>query len=66
MTIRTGDYAQFQRTLGHLVDVQSRIRDANVAVASGKRVHSYKELGNDANTLVRTETALGTTKDFAH
>ncbi len=66
MTIRTGDYAQFQRTLGHLVDVQSRIREANVAVASGKRVHSYKALGNDANTLVRTETALGTTRDFAH
>lgn len=64
-TIRTGDLAQFTRTMGNMQEVQSRLRYANLQVATGKAAHSYAELGADSGTLMRTETALQRTEMFA-
>jgi flagellar hook-associated protein 3 FlgL len=64
-TIRTGDLAQFTRTMGNMQQVQSRLRYANLQVATGKAFHSYAEMGADTGTLVRTETALRQAETFA-
>ncbi len=64
-TIRTGDLAQFTRTMGNMHEVQSRLRYANLQVSTGKAAHTYAELGADAGTLMRTETALQRTEMFA-
>jgi flagellar hook-associated protein 3 FlgL len=64
-TIRTGDLAQFTRTMGDMQEVQGRLRRANLDVATGKSVHSYAELGAESGTLMRTATALQRTDLFA-
>jgi flagellar hook-associated protein 3 FlgL len=64
-TIRTGDLAQFTRTMGNMQEVQSRLRYANLQISTGKAAHTYAELGADSGTLMRTETALERTKMFA-
>ena len=64
-TIRTGDLAQFNRTMGNMQEVQSRLRAGNLQVSTGKAAHSYAELGAVSGTLIRTETALQRADMFA-
>lgn len=64
-TIRTGDFAQFTRTMGNMHEVQSRLRYANLQVSTGKEAHSYAELGASSGTLMRTETALKQAEMFS-
>ena len=64
-TIRTGDLAQFTRSMSNMQEVQSRLRDGNLQISTGKAAHSYAELGADSGTLMRTETALKRTEMFA-
>jgi flagellar hook-associated protein 3 FlgL len=64
-TIRTGDLAQFTRSMGNMQAVQSRLREANLHVATGKAAHSYAELGAQSGRFMRTETALERTEMFA-
>ncbi len=63
--IRSGDLAQFTRTMGHLQELQSRLRTSNEHVSTGKAVHRYAELGAASGKLVRTETALREAEMFA-
>jgi len=64
-TIRTGDLAQFQRTMGNMQAVQSRLRYDNLKVSTGKAVHSFAELGANAGTLLRTQAALADAETFS-
>ncbi|NBC96696.1 MAG: hypothetical protein GVY27_10110 [Deinococcus-Thermus bacterium] len=64
-TIRTGDLAQFTRSMGNMQEVQSRLRYGNLKIATGKAAHTYAELGADTGTLMRTETALKRSEMFA-
>ena len=64
-TIRTGDLAQFNRSMNNMQEVQSRLRYGNLKVSTGKAAHSYAELGAESGKLMRTETALQRTEMFA-
>jgi flagellar hook-associated protein 3 FlgL len=64
-TIRTGDLAQFNRSMNNMQEVQSRLRYGNLKVSTGKAAHTYAELGAESGKLMRTETALQRTEMFA-
>ena len=64
MSIRTGDLANFNRTVDNMQTVQSRLRYSNLQISTGKSVHRYVEMGADAGVLVRTEAALTQTRTF--
>ncbi len=64
MDFRTGDLAHFNRTVGQMTEVQSRLRHNNLKIATGKEVHRYQDLGGKSGVLMRTETALVQTQTF--
>jgi flagellar hook-associated protein 3 FlgL len=64
-TIRTGDLAQFTRSMNNMQEIQSRLRYGNLKISTGKAAHTYAELGADSGRLMRTETALKRSEMFA-
>lgn len=64
MISRVGDLAFSQRMTMNSTATQTRMREANEEIATGRRVDRFADLGADARFLVRSETALSKTEGF--
>jgi flagellar hook-associated protein 3 FlgL len=65
MAARIGDLAQSQRLTAGLSAIQSRLREAQVAVASGKAATRYDQIADRAGELVRVKDARALTVTLA-
>lgn len=57
MTMRIGDLAQSQRQTASLTAIQTRLREAQVAVSSGKAATRFNQIADRAGELVRIKDA---------
>ena len=57
MATRIGDLAQSQRLTAGLTAIQSRLREAQVALSSGKAATRYDQIADRAGELVRVKDA---------
>jgi flagellar hook-associated protein 3 FlgL len=58
MLTRVGDFAQHQRVTQLLLDAQTRAREAQVQISTGKAAQRFRELAPDADRLLATKDAL--------
>lgn len=50
---RTGDAAHSNRLNGYIQGTQGRMREAQVAIATGKRAQTFSEIGSDSGILLQ-------------
>jgi len=55
MLSRTGDVAQANRLTSHIQGTQGRMREAQVAIATGKRAQVYSEIGAETGVLLQAK-----------
>jgi flagellar hook-associated protein 3 FlgL len=58
MLTRVGDFAQHQRVTQLLLDAQTRARETQVQISTGKVAQRFRELAPDADRLLATKDAL--------
>lgn len=64
MLTRTGDYAQSTRSSQLLIDAQTRSRELQIQISSGKVAREFKGIGGDTNRLVSAKDALQRIENF--
>jgi flagellar hook-associated protein 3 FlgL len=64
MLTRIGDYAQSQLTTQLLLDAQSRTREAQIQISTGKKATSFRDIAGDTNRLVSAKSALQRVQKF--
>ena len=64
MLTRVGDLAQHQRMTQLLLDAQTRAREAQVQIGTGKAAQRFRELAPDADRLLATKDALYQIRQF--
>lgn len=55
---RTGDIAQGNRLNSYIQGAQSRMREAQIQVATGKRAQAYSEIGGETGLLLQARQGL--------
>jgi flagellar hook-associated protein 3 FlgL len=58
MLTRTGDYAHSQLTTQLLIQAQTRVRDTQVQISTGKESDHFSGIASDANQLLAAKGAL--------
>ena len=58
MLTRVGDFAQHQRMTQLLLDAQTRAREAQVQIGTGKVAQRFREIAPDADRLLATKDTL--------
>jgi flagellar hook-associated protein 3 FlgL len=58
MLTRVGDFAQHQRITQLLLDAQTRAREAQIQIGTGKVAQRFREIASDADRLLATKDAL--------
>lgn len=58
MLTRVGDFAQHQRTTQLLLDAQTRARDTQAQIGTGKVAQRFRKIAADADRLLATKDAL--------
>lgn len=61
---RTGDVAQANRLTSYLQGTQSRMRDAQVSIATGKRAQVYSEIGAETGVLLQAREGVQRSNAF--
>jgi flagellar hook-associated protein 3 FlgL len=64
MLTRIGDYAQNNRTTQLLLDAQTRTREAQIQISTGKVATRFRGLAGDTNRLLSTKDALQRIQKF--
>jgi hypothetical protein len=64
MLSRIGDYAQSNFATQLLLDAQTRTREAQVQISTGKKATRFRELAGDTNRLVSTKDTLQRIQKF--
>lgn len=64
MLTRTGDYAQATRSSQLLMDAQTRSRELQIQISSGKASREFKGIAGDTNRLVSAKDALQRIEKF--
>jgi hypothetical protein len=64
MLTRIGDYAQNQLTTKLLLDTQSRAREAQIQISTGKVGTSFSDIADGTSRLVSTKAALQRVQAF--
>ena len=55
---RTGDAAHSNRLNGYVQGTQGRMREAQVAIATGKRAQTYSEIGSETGILLQAREGM--------
>lgn len=58
MLTRIGDYAQNNLATQLLLEAQTRTREAQIQISTGKKATSFRDIAGDANRLVSAKDAL--------
>jgi flagellar hook-associated protein 3 FlgL len=62
---RTGDVAQSNRMTGYIQGTQGRMREAQLAIATGKRAETYSAIGSDTGILLQAREGQKRADAFA-
>jgi len=62
---RTGDAAHSNRLNGYIQGTQGRMREAQVAIATGKRAQTYSEIGSETGILLQAREGQQRADAFA-
>jgi flagellar hook-associated protein 3 FlgL len=62
---RTGDVAHSNRLTGYIQGTQGRMREAQVAIATGKRAQTYSEIGSETGILLQAREGQKRADAFA-
>ena len=62
---RTGDVAQSNRLTGYIQGTQGRMREAQLAIATGKRAQTYSGIGSDTGILLQAREGQKRADAFA-
>jgi len=62
---RTGDVAHSNRLNGYIQGTQGRMREAQVAIATGKRAQTYSEIGSETGILLQAREGQKRAEAFA-
>ena len=65
MVDRIGDYAQYQRTTGALLAAQTRVRQAQTEISSGKAADSFADVAMEADRLLSVKSMLQEIRQFS-
>jgi hypothetical protein len=58
MLTRIGDFAQHNRTTQLLLDAQTRTREAQIQISTGKVASRFRDIASETNRLVSAKDAL--------
>ena len=64
MLTRIGDYAQSTRTTQLLLEAQTRARETQIQISTGKVARQFSGIAADANRLVSAKDALQRIEKF--
>ena len=64
MLTRTGDFAQSTRTSQLLLDAQTRARETQIQISTGKVARQFSGIAADTNRLVSAKDALQRLRQF--
>ena len=64
MLTRIGDFAQHNRTTQLLLDAQTRTREAQIQISTGKVASRFRDIAGETNRLVSAKDALQRIKQY--